>query len=220
MKETYYLPVLFTEDERRRYAEWGIKKEKVLMPFAIITILIDLLVVLGTVVYFFLVREREPYFSMYLSAWGTVITSVTYGVAIVLTILIIKPLDLILDKIFQKPQDPKMLCLTPTVHGIDYAICQGKNILLKGILDWNDWKNAVLVETNELSIKGMSLRIGTNTIESIYPEGKQKQWMDRPEEKISNSVNLGVISRNFEGYLASLEEQKKEEEWIKQCNMR
>lgn len=40
------------------------------MPFAIITILIDLIVVLGTVVYFLAVREHELYFSMYLSAWG------------------------------------------------------------------------------------------------------------------------------------------------------
>lgn len=215
MTETYYLPVLFTEDERRKYAEWGIKKEKVLIPFAIITILIDLLVALGTVVYFFLVREREPYFSMFLSAWGTSILSVAHGVAIVLTILIIKPLDLILDKIFQKPQDPKMLCLTPTAHGICYVICQGKTTLSKGILDWDDWKSAVLVETNEICIEGVALRIGANTIKSIYPEGKQKQWMDRPEEKTSNPINVRIISRNFEGYLASLEEQKKEEEWLK-----
>lgn len=45
MTENYYLPVLFTEEKRRRYAEWGIKKEKFLLPFVIITILIDLIVV-------------------------------------------------------------------------------------------------------------------------------------------------------------------------------
>ncbi len=28
MPEKYYLPVLYTEEERKKYAEWGIKKEK------------------------------------------------------------------------------------------------------------------------------------------------------------------------------------------------
>ena len=40
MTERYELPVLFTEEERNTYAAWGIKKEKVLMPFAIATVLI------------------------------------------------------------------------------------------------------------------------------------------------------------------------------------
>ena len=40
MTERYELPVLFTEEERNTYVAWGIKKEKVLMPFAIATILI------------------------------------------------------------------------------------------------------------------------------------------------------------------------------------
>ena len=219
MTENYYLPVLFTEEERRRYAEWGIKKEKFLLPFVIITILIDLIVVLGTVMYFFAARENEPYFSMYLSAWGKVITNIVYGVAMILTVLITKPLDLILDIIFRKPQDPKFLCLTPTVHGVCYVICQGKNTLSEGILDWNEWKSAVSVETNEIYIEGMQLQIGANTIESIYPKNKQKLWMDRPKEEIRNSVSVKTISRNFEGYLASLEEQKKEKEWSRQFKM-
>ena len=40
MTESYELQVLFTEEERNTYADWGIKKEKVLMPFAIATVLI------------------------------------------------------------------------------------------------------------------------------------------------------------------------------------
>ncbi len=27
MSEKYYLPVLYTEEERKKYAEWGIKKK-------------------------------------------------------------------------------------------------------------------------------------------------------------------------------------------------
>ena len=37
MTESYELPVLFTDDECKAYAAWGMKKEKVLMPFALIT---------------------------------------------------------------------------------------------------------------------------------------------------------------------------------------
>ena len=37
--------------------------------------------------------------------------------------------------------------------------------------------------------------------------------MDRPEEKVENSIHLKTISRNFRGYLLSLEEKKKEVEW-------
>ena len=36
MTESYELPVLFTDDECKAYAAWGMKKEKVLMPFALI----------------------------------------------------------------------------------------------------------------------------------------------------------------------------------------
>ena len=157
---------------------------------------------------------------MYLSAWGGIITEVAYGTAIVLTILVIKPLDLILDKILKKPKDPKMLCLIPTVQGVIYMVSQGKHLLFEGTLDWDAWESSVSVETNEIWIKGMALRIGANTIESIYPKDKQHLWMDRPEEKIRNSLDVGTILKNFEGYRASLEEQKKEEEWIRQCNVK
>ena len=214
--EKYYLPVLFTEEERRRYAEWGIKKEKALLPFAVITIMLDLLVFLGTLAYFLMVREKEPFFSAYIAAWGGSVTKVAYGVAIVLTILIVKPLDLILDQIFKKPQDPKQLCLMPTVQGVCYTICQNKNTLLEGILAWDDWKRAISVEKNEICIENLVLQIGANTIESIYPKEKQNRWMDRPEEKIRNSVHVGTIAKNFEGYLASLKEQKREEAWARQ----
>ena len=66
MSEKYYLPVLYTEEERKKYAEWGIKKERFLMPFAVITIIVDLIVIIETGVVLFKIREREPYFSAFL----------------------------------------------------------------------------------------------------------------------------------------------------------
>ena len=57
--ETYDLPVLFTEEERRKYAEWGCRKEKVLIPFAVTAIVIDVIVLIGTAIYFLSVRVLQ-----------------------------------------------------------------------------------------------------------------------------------------------------------------
>lgn len=110
--ETYHLPVLYTEDERSSYAAWGIKKEKLLMPFAIVTIIIDAFVLCATVVYLFEVQRQKPAFSVWLSCWGGVVGDVSYGVALVLTVLILKPLDWLFDKIMHRPEQPKMLQVT------------------------------------------------------------------------------------------------------------
>ena len=56
MYEKYELPIRFTEEQRKKYAEWGIKKEKVLMPMAAVTIGIDLLTVLWVVGRVWLIR--------------------------------------------------------------------------------------------------------------------------------------------------------------------
>lgn len=213
MSEKYYLPVLYTEEERKKYAEWGIKKERFLMPFAVITIIVDLIVIIETGVVLFKIREREPYFSAFLSTYGGLINDIAYGVAIVLTALLIKPLDMILDMVYKKPQEPQMLCLTPTETGVRYMLSRGVSVLSSGTLNWNDWESAVSEETNEIHIGDVIYRIGFNTIESIYPKNKQHAWMDRPEEKVENSIHLKTISRNFRGYLLSLEEKKKEAEW-------
>lgn len=80
--ETYDLPVLFTEEERRKYAEWGCRKEKVLIPFAVTAIVIDVIVLIGTAIYFLSVREHEPYFAAWMSAWGGLVGSISYGAAL------------------------------------------------------------------------------------------------------------------------------------------
>ena len=214
MSETYYLPVLYTEEERKKYAEWGIKKEKFLMPFAVVTIIIDLIVMVGTIVALFKIREKEPYFSAFLSTYGGLINDIAYGVAIVLTVLLIKPLDMILDMVYKKPQEPQMLCLTPTETGVRYMLSRGVSVRSSGTLNWNDWERAISTETNEIHIGDTIYRIGFNTIESIYPKNKQHPWMDRPKEKVENSIYLKTISRNFHGYLLSLEEKKKEQAYI------
>ena len=59
MTERYELPILFTEEERNTYAAWGIKKEKVLMPFAIATVLIYVVTVVFVVMKVWGVRDND-----------------------------------------------------------------------------------------------------------------------------------------------------------------
>lgn len=130
--ETYHLPVLYTEDERSSYAVWGIKKEKLLLPFAVVTIIIDAFVLCATVVYLFVVQRQTPAFSVWISCWGGLVGDVSYGVALVLTVLILKPLDWLLDKIMHRPEEPKMLQVTPKETGVSYFLLRGTTVLAPG----------------------------------------------------------------------------------------
>lgn len=208
------LPVLFTENEREKYVGWALKKERVLLPTAVLTILLDALVLLGTVFYLWEMRTEHAYFSMWMSRWGGVVMKVSGVLALVLTGLVIKPLDVILDLIYKKPEEPKMVTLTPSEEGIHYAVRRQKTELGRGLVAWSDWDRAVFLDTNEIVLNHERYRIGANTIETIYPENKRKRWMDRPDEKYRNSTDLKMIDRNLKGFLASLEEKKKEAEWM------
>lgn len=214
--ENYYLPVLFTETERENYAKWGMKKEKFLIPYAIIVILIDLFVGAETILFLSNKALDIPYFSIWSSHWGSLIMKVSSLLALVLTILFLKPLDILLNYIYKKPQNPATIRLTPTMEGVNYAILHDKEESACGLIDWTKWDTAILPASNELIIQNKKYKIGTNTIKTIYPQDKQKPWLDRPDERVRNSINLTVIDQNFKGFLASLEEKKKEEEWIKQ----
>ena len=214
MSEKYYLPVLYTEEERKKYAEWGIKKEKWMGPFTVISIIIYLVVSSGTVAVLWKIREKEPYFSAFMSAYGNYIIDIAEGIAVILVIIVFKPLDAILDFYYKKPEEPKMICLTPTEYGVRYMLMHREGAIAVGTYNWNEWENAISVETNEIHIDDIVYKIGYNTIESIYPKNKQNPWMDRPKERVENVIDLKVISRNFQLYLLSLEEKKKEQEWL------
>lgn len=99
------------------------------MPFAIVTIIIDAFVLCATVVYLFEVQRQKPAFSVWLSCWGGVVGDVSYGVALVLTVLILKPLDWLFDKIMHRPEQPKMLQVTPKETGVSYLILRGTTVL-------------------------------------------------------------------------------------------
>lgn len=213
-REQYDLPVLFTENEREKYVSWALKKEKVLLPMAVLAGLVDVLVLLAAVCYLWNTRTENAYFSIWMSRWGAVVMKAFGVLALVLTGLVLKPLDVILDHIYKKPEEPKMVTLLPAEEGIHYTVCRQGKKLDGGLLAWADWDRAVLPDTNEVVLNQRKYKIGANTIETIYPADKQKRWMDRPEEKFRNSTDLKKIDRNLKSFLASLEEKKKESEWI------
>lgn len=216
MTEYYNLPVRFTEEERSRYAAWGMKKEKLLRPYAVIAILIDLVIMACTALYILGLARREGGVYANLVATGAWISAAGETAVAILIFLTIKPVDMLCDKIFKKPQDSRMLRLEPNVLGMEYKLFQGKKVLSSGILLWDEWEEAVDPENNQIWIPDQWLSIGANTIETIYPEKKQHSWMDRPPEKIVGTIKLSEIQRHMRGYLASLEEQKREEEWSRQ----
>lgn len=212
--ERYDLPVLFTENEREKYVDWALKKEKILFPTAVLAALLDVFVLLGTVFYLWEMRTEHAYFFMWTSQWGDIVMKVSGVLALVLTGLVIKPLDVILDFIYKKPEEPKMVTLIPSEEGIHYAVCRQKTELDSGVIAWSDWDRAVFLDSNEIVLNHERYRIGANTIETIYPENKRKRWMERPDEKYRNSADLRMTDRSLRGFLASLEEKKKEAEWM------
>ncbi len=217
MPEYYNLPVLYTPEERERYMKWGIKKEKLTKPLVFLVIVIDVLVALSTICFgVMLVMGRDPYQYLMLSLFSSFATSGARVAALFLTLLIVRPLDLLYDFIFRKPPDPMMLRLAPSVGGVLYELQREGKTLRSGLITWQQWKTVVYHQLNEIMIEDLRLKIGQNTLQTIYPPHWRHSWMDHPAEKIVGTINLGKIQKNMEGYLASLEEQKRESEWISQ----
>ena len=88
MTERYELSVLFTEEERNTYAAWGIKKEKVLMPFAIATVLIYVVTAAFVVMKVWGVRDSDHVLFQML-VLGDWIPELTGTLAVLMTILLL-----------------------------------------------------------------------------------------------------------------------------------
>lgn len=217
MKEYYNLPILYTREERERYRKWGIKKAKILRPMAVLVIGIDLVVTVGTIIYGVSLAWGGAFRAYGTAAFFAACASkASWLVSMVLTLLIVRPLDLFFDLVFKKPPEPMMLRLEPCPDGVSYVLQREKKTLCKGVLSWQQWETAVYPQLNEIVIEDMWLKIGENTLQTIYPPHLQHKWMDHPAEKIVGTIDLGTIRKNMEGYLASLEEQRREAEWLRQ----
>lgn len=87
------------------------------MPMAAVTIGIDLLTVLWVVGRVWLIRESDPiWFQIICQNDG--IGEISSTIAIILTFLILKPIDLILDKIWHRPEGTEWLEVGLTENGV------------------------------------------------------------------------------------------------------
>ena len=216
MTESYELPVLFTEEERKAYADWGIKKEKVLIPFAIVTILIYIAAAALVVMKVLGMRESDHLLFQILVS-GDWIPELTGALGIFMTILLLGPLNFLLDKLWKKPAEPMWLCVEPagmTVKVTEKRDRGGTPRPPAEVHPLTEPEAFLNPADNTICYGKKWYRIGENTIESIYPPGKQHPWMDHPENKASGITGVQRLTEILKGYEASLEAARKEREWL------
>lgn len=222
MTESYELPVLFTDDECKAYAAWGMKKEKVLMPFALITILIYMVATVLVVMKVWGVRESDHllFQMLVLDGWIPELTGV---LAVLMTILLLGPLNFILDKIWKKPAEPMTLIIEPEGTNVKIRKAQtDREENLKNRKMATETESYPLTqlfaflnpEDNTICYQKKWYIIGENTIENIYPAKYRHPWMDHPENKASVITDVQRLTDILKGYEASLEAARKEQEWL------
>ena len=222
MTERYELPILFTEKERNTYATWGIKKEKVLMPFAIATILIYAVTAAFVVMKVWGVRDSDHVLFQML-VLGDWIPELTGVLAVLMTILLLGPLNYILDRLWRKPAEPMTLIVEPEGTNVKIHKAQTgreenpKN--RKMAMETESYPLAQLFaflnpKDNTICYQKKWYTIGENTIENIYPAKYRHPWMDHPENKASAITDVQRLTDILKGYEASLEAARKEQEWL------
>lgn len=218
MTESYELPVRFTEEQRKAYAAWGMKKEKVLLPFAAATIVIYLAAAVFVLMRVWGVRESDPLWFQVLvqSHW---VGDFAAALAICMTMLLLGPINFLLDKIWKKPADALWLRVEPegTTVKISQVGRRGSSVAVQPEIHEIAESVAFLnIEENAIYYQRKWWSIGENTIETIYPPEKQHPWMDRPDNKAGGITEVKRLSDILKGYEASLEAARKEQEWLQQ----
>ena len=200
------------------------------MPMAAVTIGIDLLTVLWVVGRVWLIRESDPiWFQIICQNDG--IGEISSTIAIILTFLILKPIDLILDKIWHRPEGTEWLEVGLTENGVtvkrtyragdagtgvDNAAgrgCCGETTVFEThpLIQMDEYLDA---EKNAVRVQGVWLEIGENTRENIYTPQQQKHWLDQPEGKSGSINSVKKLQKIIKGYAAALEEKEKERAWL------
>ena len=192
MTESYELQVLFTEEERNTYADWGIKKEKVLMPFAIATVLIYVVTAAFVVMKVWGVRDSDHVLFQML-VLGDWIPELTGTLAVLMTILL-------LGHKAQTGREENLKNRKMATETESYPLAQ-----LFAFLNPKD---------NTICYQKKWYTIGENTIENIYPAKYRHPWMEHPENKASAITDVQRLTDILKGYEASLEAARKEQEWL------
>lgn len=215
MLEKYDLPVKFTEEERNAYAAWGIKKQKVMIPYVIIVLLIDIFSITIGCMQIWDIRSTDSIlFHIILdSGW---LESVCYVLAVCLTIMILGPLNWLLDRIWKKPEEPRWLRIEISEEGVRVKVLSGterEEILSSEMYTWGEAEAILDSENNAVLAQKCWMKIGENTIENIYPEENRHPWMDYPKRKVKGIDSVEKLCRILKRYQASLMEKKMERNW-------
>lgn len=218
MQEYYELPIRFTEDQRYAYARWGLRKEKTLLPFGVFALLIYIMVFIEILLKIWHVRYVD-YMLFQVLVQNAPLGTIVNVLGIIITILLLGPLEFILDRIWKKPALPLRLKVELAESSIiisqinDKGKVVGENTERHELSEYRTWLDSdenMIYYHNEWAV------IGQNTIETIYPIGKQHIWMDHPNNKPRDIVSVQQLASIIEGYLASLEEMRKEKEWMRE----
>ena len=134
-----------------------------------------------------------------------------------MTILLLGPINFILDKLWKKPAEPMILIVEP----------EGATVKMRRGQTGREQNPKTTTESHPLSELSVFLnpedntiyyqrkwyRVGENTIENIYPAKNRHPWMDHPENKASSITSVQRLTDILKGYEASLEAARKEQEW-------
>ena len=134
-----------------------------------------------------------------------------------MTILLLGPLNFILDKLWKKPAEPMWLCVVPeggTVKVTAVRGLEGNPRTPAEIYPLTELETFLNPADNTICYQKKWYRIGENTIENIYPPEKQHPWMDHPENKASGIIDVQRLMEILKGYEASLKAVRKECEWM------
>ena len=140
-----------------------------------------------------------------------------------MTILLLGPLNYILDRVWKRPAEPMTLIVEPGGTNVKIRKAQtGREENPKNRKMATETESYPLAQLfaflnpkdNTICYQKKWYIIGENTIENIYPAKYRHPWMDHPENKASAITDVQRLTDILKGYEASLEAARKEQEWL------
>lgn len=227
--EVYDLPVKFTEEEREYYANWGIKRQKLLIPLFVISG-----IVIGITISFFVIKLVGLYHTDYWRyksfIWSVNIWGPIAGIVITVILVCVNMLlNFGFDCIHKKPNFlKKVQILIEDNNGMSQLPSNIKMVL---------WKNKKQMEQQEIALDSLDTyfdvednciflndnryEIGANTIESIYPqEMHHKRWLEQPDCRAGAILRVERMKDILEDYKAALAVKEKEQTWLREHGLK
>lgn len=223
MKEHYELPILFTEEQNKAFAENSLKTDKlgyVFLAIVAICFITAAVQMFSTVLYMLL--HGEVFWIVQILEDGWVFGAI-YKVGIFLSLVIIAPLEFIRHKLSNEP-----------VFRTHFRVeLDGDEVIISQLLNdgkpadsWPDryklyeYAKYLDPKDNTILFHGRWTTVGANTKETIYPiELQQRSSLPVPNSKPSDIVSVQRLVDILKGYLDSMEAQRKQMEWAAENGM-